>query len=378
MTSVLPGLDALARGFEPDLETFLRARRVGLATNPTGTTVDEKPALQILRDLQIPVQALFSPEHGFRADQEGHIASGFVDELPVHSLYGATRRPTPEMLANLDAVVFDLQDVGARFYTYSSTLFHLLEACAEANIAVVVLDRPNPLGDGIEGPLIEPELFSFIGMAPIPVRHGMTLGELARFFVDWKKLEVELHVVQIRDWKRHQRWNSTDLKWRRPSPNLPDFRAAAWYPGLCLLEFSDVSVGRGTDAPFQILAAPWLRPLEFIGAMPTISGLICEEVEVTPTHAVFAEEKCRGVRFSFVDEDHDISNPVAFGLCALSALRRSHPEFLRESWDKAAPLVGSRAVLEKLWNDDLDSVLEEAKRDAETFRRQRAPFLIYD
>ena len=378
MNFTLPGLDALARGFEPDLETFLRARRVGLVTNPTGTTIDEKPALEILRDLQIPVQALFSPEHGFRADQEGNIASGFVDALPVHSLYGATRRPTPEMLADLDAVVFDLQDVGARFYTYSSTLFHLLEACAEANIAVVVLDRPNPLGDGIEGPGIEPELFSFIGLAPIPVRHGMTLGELAHFFVSWKKLDVELHVVQIRDWKRNQRWNSTKLKWRRPSPNLPDFRAAAWYPGLCLLEFSDVSVGRGTPAPFQILAALWLRPTELMEAMPAISGLKCAEVGVTPTHAVFAGEKCRGVRFSFVDEDHDIPNPVAFGLSAMNALRRSHPELSRESWDKAAPLVGSRAVLEQLWNDDIDNVLIKAKNDAEIFRRQRAPFLIYD
>lgn len=367
---IMPGLDALATGSLPATDSYLQKQRVGLLTNPTGTTKSGKSALQVLRARGADVRALFSPEHGPKADREGEIESSRDGALPIHSLYGATRRPTPEMLAGLDAVVFDLQDVGARFYTYSSTLFLLLEAAAENDVAVVVLDRPNPLGDAVEGPIIEPELRSFIGAAPLPVTHGLTLGELAHWFVAWKALDVELHVVPVQDWHR-ERWPQTGLEWRRPSPNLPDFASAAWYPGLCLLEFSNLCVGRGTDAPFQILASPDFDSRTFLmmwnGPEPV------EAVEIVPAHAVFAGETCRGVRFG----GEAPLKPVAFGLRVMATLRASHPLFPREQWQKAGQLLGSREILELLWNGELDSALALARRDAEHFREERENFLNY-
>ena len=226
MPPTIPGLDALALPVNADLRALLCRLRLGLLTNPTGVTREGVPALDVLRGLEMNVVALFSPEHGPRADREGDIESGRESGLPLHSLYGATRRPTAAMLDGLEAVVVDLQDVGARFYTYASTLFYLLEECAPRNIAVVVLDRPNPLGGNCEGPIIEDDLRSFVGLAPLPVTHGLTMGELARWFADWRGLDVELQVARVEGWKRTLRWPQTGLQWRRPSPNLPDFEAA--------------------------------------------------------------------------------------------------------------------------------------------------------
>ena len=367
-----PGLDALPDNFA--LLARLKFQRLGVLTNPTGVTRDGTPALDVLRGLDLNVVALFSPEHGPRADREGKIESGRSAEgLPIHSLYGATRRPAPEMLDDLDAIIIDLQDVGARFYTYASTMFYLLEACAERNIAVVILDRPNPLGGGIEGPIIEPELQGFVGLAPLPIVHGMTMAELARWFVDYAKLDVELLVARVENWTREMRWPQTGLEWRRPSPNLPDFTAAAWYPGLCLLEFCDFCVGRGTDAPFQILAAPTLNAEKFV-KLWSDEAIKANMIEVTPTHAKFAGEKCRGVRF--VREPP--INPVHFGLEVIATLRAVTPNWPREDFEKAAPLVGSRAVMDGLWKGDFVPAETLWFDDAMVWKTQSAPFQIYD
>ncbi len=368
---VLPGLDALPKN--ADLLAQLHDKRLGLLTNPTGVTRDGAPALNVLRDLNLNVVALFSPEHGPRADREGAIESGQTAEgLPVHSLYGATRRPAPAMLDGLDAITIDLQDVGARFYTYASTMFHLLEACAGRNIAVVILDRPNPLGGGCEGPIIEPDLQSFVGLAPLPITHGMTMAELAFWFIDYAKLDAEILVSPVEGWSRDMRWPQTGLPWRRPSPNLPDFTAAAWYAGLCLLEFCDFSVGRGTNAPFQILAVPDFRAQEFVARWRN-NAIAASVVEVVPTHAKFAGEQCAGVRF----EGNLPDAPVHFGLEVMATLRASHPDWPREDFAKAAQLVGSRAVMEALWQHDLATALALTRRDGNAWKAERAPFLIY-
>ena len=368
---VVPGLDALPNNSA--LLARLKHRRLGLLTNSTGAARDGTPALELLRGLDLNVSALFSPEHGPRADREGAIESGRSAEgLPVHSLYGATRRPTPEMLDGLDAIIVDLQDVGARFYTYSATMFYLLEACAPRAVAVVILDRPNPLGGACEGPIIEPELSSFVGLAPLPITHGLTMAELARWFAAQAALDAELLVSPLENWARELRWPQAELQWRRPSPNLPDFAAAAWYPGLCLLEFCDFCVGRGTDAPFQILAAPDLDSDAFVRYWPR-DFVPVSALEVTPAHAKFAGERCIGVRF----EGAPPVAPVAFGLQAMATLRATRPQWPRADFDKAAPLVGSRAVMNALWNGDLARAQEIARADGERWQKERAPFLIY-
>lgn len=367
-----PGLDALPANSA--LLARLRDARLGLLTNPTGVTRDGAPALDALRGLSLNVSALFSPEHGPRADREGDIASGrSADGLPIHSLYGATRHPSPAMLDDLDAIVIDLQDVGARFYTYAATMFHLLEACAARAIAIVILDRPNPLGGEIvEGPTIEADLQSFVGLAPLPIVHGMTMAELASWFASYAELDVEILVSRVENWTRTQRWPQTELPWRRPSPNLPDFAAAAWYPGLCLLEFCDFCVGRGTDAPFQILAAPDFDAHQFVAHWQH-ETIAASAIEVVPAHAKWAQEKCAGVRFG---GDLPVA-PVQFGLQVMTTLRASQAAWLRADFDKAAPLVGARAVMDALWNGDLTLALAIARMDGNAWKAERAPFLIY-
>ena len=367
----IPGLDTLPHN--SDLLARLENQRLGLLTNPTGVTRDGTPALDVLRALDLNVVALFSPEHGPRADREGDIESGRSDEgLPIHSLYGATRRPAPAMLDDLDAIIIDLQDVGARFYTYAATMFHLMEACAPRGIAVVVLDRPNPLGGGCEGPIIEPDLQSFVGVAALPVTHGMTLAELANWFAQTTDLEINLLFAPVEGWTRQMRWPQTELEWRRPSPNLPDFTSAVWYPSLCLLEFCDFCVGRGTPAPFQILASPGFSAAEFVARWRN-RDIEASKIEVTPAHAKFAGEKCIGVRFSGDAPAH----PVAFGLEVMATLRAAHPTWPRADFDKAAPLVGSRVVMDALWNGDLATALALARMDGNAWRVEREEFLIY-
>ncbi len=370
--TVLPGLDALRANRAPDASQLLRGRRLGLLTNHTGCALDGTPALAVLRELGLDVRALFAPEHGFGGTREGAIESSrTADDLPIFSLYGTTRRPTPQMLDGVEILICDLQDVGARFYTYASTLAHCLDECARLGIAVLVLDRPNPLGgEVVEGPMMEEKNRSFIGTLKVPVRHGLTMGELARFYVSQAELKVELSIARVENWRREMMWPQTGLPWRRPSPNLPDFRAAAWYPGLCLLEFSNLSVGRGTSAPFQILAAPWLEPEKLLAALPAwpeIAEIEAEILEITPGHAVFAGEKCRAVRF--FSANGEPQRPVALGMAVLAALARSHRQIWSAQDQQAAlPLIGSGEVLNLLLDGEADAARELAARESSAFR----------
>lgn len=383
MKNVLPGADALCNEQDNATLQWLRAQRVGLVTNHTGRLMDGTPLLQVLRVLDIRIAALFSPEHGPQGTQEGDIESSSTNEgLPIHSLYGATRRPTAEMLQDIEALVFDIQDVGARFYTYSTTLAYCMEECAARGIPVVILDRPNPLGgEKVEGPLLEEECRSFIGYVRLPVVHGLTLGEIAQWHCAQAALDLDLRIVPVHGWTRTMRWPATGLDWIAPSPNLPDYISAAWYPSTCLLEFSGVSVGRGTSAPFQIVGAPWMnahRVLDAALSWPAEvrTSVSLEEIDFTPSRPLFEGELCHGVRLRA--EKVEGVPLTALGLALLEAIHRTHPDHLNEEkLNAAVPLIGSRRVLDAVRNGDLQHAFDISESGAQQFREERAPHLLY-
>jgi uncharacterized protein YbbC (DUF1343 family) len=378
MSNIMPGLDTLVANNVSPLLQSSAGRRLGLLTNQTGLTLDGTPAWEALKNVGFNILALFSPEHGLQGVLEGEVASSKMEDgTPIYSLYGVTRRPTEEMLSGLAAIVCDLQDVGARFYTYASTIFEVMEACAPLGIAVIILDRPNPLGGlTIEGPFADTDIEGLVGSTMVPVKHGMTLGELALMYRSWKGLNIEIEVVPVQNWTRDMRWPESGLTWRRPSPNLPDFESAAWYPGLCLIEFSNFSVGRGTEAPFRIFGSTDFDSQAFLQRFNSPAGISAQAIEFIPTAIPFpfANQRCHGIRFSHKSLPE---RPVEFGIRVMAALRQSHPHYSRENWDKAEKLLGNRAVLDALWEGNLDAALETANHDAEAFREKRQPFLLY-
>lgn len=383
--AVWPALDVAFHENEAEVLPFLRGRRLGLLTNHTGRTRRGRSTLSALRALGLDVRALFSPEHGLEGKREGDIASGQTeDHLPVHSLYGQTRRPTAAMLRDIEILVCDLQDVGARFYTYPSTLAHCMEECAAHGVAVAVLDRPNPLGGAeIEGPLIDEDARSFVGYLNVPIRHGLTLGELALLFQSDAGLDLELHVAKMRGWQRALLWPQTGLEWPVPSPNLPDFQSALWYPGICLLEFSAVSVGRGTPAPFQIIGAPWMNAPGVLRALedePIFTrNFQAAVLEFTPTRGQHCDAPCHGLKFSTAHSPPAATHFVSLGLVLLGVLHRVQPQVFGDGKLRAAlPLLGASGVLPMLREGALSQAVAVAQSDAEAFRARRAPFLLYD
>jgi uncharacterized protein YbbC (DUF1343 family) len=382
--AVLSGLDTLFEENDAGVPPLLRGRRIGILTNHTGRTRQGGSTLSALRSLNLDIRALFSPEHGIEGKREGDIASSETkDQLPIYSLYGETRRPTSEMLREIDILVCDLQDVGARFYTYAGTLAHCMEECAAREIAVVVLDRPNPIGGEIvEGPLIDKSARSFVGYLDVPIRHGMTMGELALLFQSDAKLKMELHVAKMRGWKRAMFWPQTGLKWPVPSPNLPDFQSALWYPGICLLEFSKVSVGRGTQAPFQIIGAPWLGAAGVLRALENepifTKDFQAEIITFTPARGEHEGAICSGLKFSTQHSAFSPQRFVPLGLFLLSVLHRVQPqEFGAEKLQAALPLLGASGVLPMLREGAVPAALEIAEHDAEKFLGRRKSFLLY-
>ena len=323
---VLTGIDALVRdGFRA-----LGGSRVGLVTNHTGLTRDGRAAIDVLHSApNISLEALFGPEHGIRGEVDEHVADGQDDKtgLPIWSLYGARTRPTTQQLAGLDTLVFDIQDIGCRFYTYLSTLGHVLEAASTAALRVVVLDRPNPIGGlAAEGPLADAEALSFVAYHPVPVRHGLTLGEMARLLHAEKSLTCPLEVIACEGWHRGDWYDATGLVWTNPSPNMRRLTAATLYPGIGLLEFTNVSVGRGTDTPFEVFGAPYLAPRAFASALNAegLPGVRFVPCRFTPNASVFSGEACGGVQIIVTDRDR--LNAVQVGLTMAVILRRLYPE----------------------------------------------------
>jgi uncharacterized protein YbbC (DUF1343 family) len=375
--AVRTGLDVLLH----DQVSLLQGKRVGLITNPTGRDAAGRSSSQVLQDHpQVDLVALFSPEHGLAANLDtGLIPDGTDPEtgLPVFSLYGRTRRPTPEMLAQIDVLVFDIQDVGTRFYTYISTMGEAMQAAAEHGKSMVVLDRPNPLGGVVlEGPMLDDDDRSFVGYHPLPLRHGLTVGELALLLRDELGLDLDLKIVPCQNWDRTTYFDGTGLLWVNPSPNMRSLNQAVLYPGVGLWEMTNLSVGRGTDTPFEVFGAPWIdaRVLAKELNQAGVPGVRFVPVEFTPTSHKYAGQMCQGVHVLVTHRDTFRS--VTCGLAIAQALYKLHPD----QWQIQAlnRLLGNRQVADAIVQGaDLVTLQQLADQGVEAFRQRRERFLLY-
>ena len=375
---VLTGIDVLVRdGFRQ-----LAGKRVGLITNHTGLDRQRRRTAALLAKAEgMTLVAIFGPEHGATGTfDQASVPDGKDEEtgVPVKSLYGKTKRPTPEMLADIDTLVFDIQDIGCRFYTYVSTMLEAMKAAAKQGKAFVVLDRPNPLGGlAIAGPLVDPGSETFVGCHPIPLRHGMTVGELAVLFKADLGLDLDLTVIPCEGWRRADAFDATGLEWVNPSPNMRSLTEAFLYPGIGLLEFTNLSVGRGTDTPFEVIGAPWLDGRKLADALAArgIPGVAFVPIRFTPRASKFSGSECGGVNLAITDRA--AFDPVRVGLEIAVALRRLHPQ----EWEaeKVAVLLLHRETLDAIvGGEPADSVLEAARHGVKEFSRRRGALLLYD
>ncbi|NOY90541.1 MAG: DUF1343 domain-containing protein [Deltaproteobacteria bacterium] len=379
-TPVLAGVDVLRRRgmrlFDDAGASPPRAPRVGLLTHGAARTRDGLKTVDLLIDRpEIDVVRVFTPEHGLDAQHEGRVRGGSYRGVPLTSLFGRRRAPRVADLRGLDALVVDLVDVGTRFYTYPSTLLAALRVAAEADVAVVVLDRPNPLGGVlVQGPVSRPSEPSFVNSFPLPIRHGLTLGELARLFVSELSLSVRLEVVAPAGWSRSARFADTGLAWSPPSPNLPTPESALLYPATALIEGANVSVGRGTDSPFALVGAPYLDAdaLAVRLSAAQLPGVRFEPAHFTPRARPYRNRACHGVRL--VLSDADAFRAARTGFALLLALRAEAPR--RFDLDATAGLVADDALLEMLRGGAPLEALERAwQPDLERFEAQRAQIL---
>ena len=374
---VLTGVDVLAsRQF-----AGLRGKRVGLLTNQTGRSREGASTIDLLAHADgITLVALLSPEHGIRGELDEAVESSRDEKtgLPIYSLYGPTRRPTEQMLAGIDTIVIDLQDVGARFYTFPATIGYVMEEAARRHVAVVVLDRPNPVnGFDVEGPVQDASAVGFNGYLPMPIRHGMTLGELAQLFNGEKRIGADLTVVSMTNWRRGDWFDETGVAWMNPSPNIRNLVAATVYPGIGAIEGTNISVGRGTDAPFEQIGAPWIDGVALAAALNAraIPGIRFYPVTFTPASgAKLGGQACHGV--FMVVTDRDRLRPVRAGLEIASALTTMYgAQFKLED---AALLFGSRETLSRVRaGEDPAAIAASWSAGEEQWRLTRARYLIY-
>jgi uncharacterized protein YbbC (DUF1343 family)/CubicO group peptidase (beta-lactamase class C family) len=374
---VLTGIDVLARdGFKQ-----LAGMRVGLVTNQTGRDAAGRSTIDVLyKAPNVTLVALFSPEHGIRGGADDKVSDSKDEQtgLPIYSLYGETRRPKPEQLKDLDALVFDIQDIGARFYTYISTLGYVMEAAAKAQRPIFVLDRPNPIaGLEVEGPVADADKFSFTAYHAIPVRHGMTIGELARLFNQERSIGCDLRVIEMVGWRRAMWLDETNLLWVNPSPNMRSLTEATLYPGIGLLETTNVSVGRGTDTPFEVVGAPWIDGQQLAAYLngQRIAGVRFVPLRFTPASSVFKGEECSGVNIIITDRAG--FRAVRNGLEIAVALRKLYPT----QWkvDNYARLLVNSDALERLKRGDSAGEIQKSwAAQLEDFKQKRARVLIYN
>ncbi|HKB12424.1 MAG TPA: serine hydrolase [Vicinamibacterales bacterium] len=373
----LTGIDVLAA------ENFarLRGRRVGLVTNQTGVSAKGESTIDLLAHAPgATLVALFSPEHGIRGLADDKVASSRDEKtgLPIHSLYGATLRPTDAMLQGIDTLVVDLQDIGARFYTYPATVGYILEEAARRKLSVVVLDRPNPIGGvEVEGPVQDASAVGFNGYLPMPIRHGLTLGELARLFNGEKQIGADLTVVAMKNWRREAWFDETGIAWLNPSPNMRNMVAATVYPGVGAIEGTNISVGRGTDTPFEQLGAPWVDGVALAAALNAraLAGVRFYPTSFTPAAgAKFAGQPCHGVFIIVTDRDR--LRPVRMGLEIASALIRLHGT--KFDLDAAARLFGSKVALARVRaGEDPATIAASCSPDEARWRATQMKYLLY-
>ena len=379
---VRPGVEVLIQ----DSLHLVSGKRVGLVTNHTGIDRNRRSDIDILADHpEVELIALYSPEHGIRGEERaGAAIESGVDErtgLPIHSLYGETRKPTPDMLENVDVLIFDMQDVGARYYTYVSTMALAMEAAGENGIPFLVLDRPNPIrGDVVQGNVLDPEYSTFVGLYEVPMRHGMTPGELARMYVGEFGISVDLTVVPVDGWRRDMTFDDTGLPWVAPSPNMPDVASALAYPGTCLFEGTPISVGRGTDRAFRWIGAPWLDGAVLAEALNGygIEGVRFEPASFTPTNA--GDRKFEGVNVHGVElvaerSDYDASRAAIAMLIETYRMSGDNWAWYQAHFDR---LSGTDAIrLGLVAGASFDDLVSSWDSDVRGFETVRAPYLLY-
>lgn len=328
MMKVYSGIDI----FEKVLPKKFYGLRAGVLIHPA--SVNRKLVYTkdvFLKSKKIQIKAFFGPQHGIFGDTQDNMIEweGFIDKttgLPVYSLYGKTRKPTEQMLEGIEVFIIDLQDVGARYYTYIWTMALCMEAC-ERKISLIVLDRVNPIGGHIvEGPVLKPEFSSFVGLYPLPIRHGMTIGEIAMYFKSRFYPEVDLTVIPLRGWRRNQWFDSTGLPWVMPSPNMPTLETATVYPGMCLLEGTILSEGRGTTRPFEIFGAPFIEPERLVRRLNDfkLKGVFFRPLYFSPTFNKFAGKLCGGAQIHVIDREK--FKPFKTAIAILLAIKELYPE----------------------------------------------------
>lgn len=385
--TILSGLDVLLK----EQQSLFKDACVGLITNPTGITRAGQSNIDAFLAAGIHLVALYCPEHGLDAAvADAQYVPSRHDArtgLPVHSLYGDTRKPTAEMLAGIDTLLFDLQDVGARFYTFTTTLALALASCAETGVRLVVLDRPNPVGGMIiEGPMLASSLQSFIGHGPLPIRYGLTIGELAQFYNGELSIDAELSVIAMQGWNRGMWFDQTGLMWVPPSPGIPHWTTTIAYPGMCLIEGTNLSEGRGTPLPFQIAGAPWLDGYALAEELNgyRCGGVYFRPITFVPDAGRHAGQVCHGVQVHVTDRE--AFRPVMVGLYLMGACRAQRPdgfEILDTSWEGPAPhldlLTGMPAMRKAIQNGEpLTSMPEAWESDLACFDQARSKYLLYE
>ncbi len=373
---VQAGVDALeAQRFAP-----LRGKHVGIITNHTGVNAQGKTTVDVLTHAPgVQVVAIFSPEHGLGGSRDEKISSAKdpVSGLPAYSLYGDTLRPTDEMLAGIDALVFDLQDAGVRFYTYTTTMAYCMEEAAKRKIAFFVLDRPNPLnGEIVEGPVLDADKTSFTAYFSLPVRYGLTIGELAQLFNAENQMHCDLHVIEMKGWKRNYFYEDTGLRWIPPSPNLRTLKGSILYPGLEILQNAGVSVGRGTETPFEEFGAPWMRG-EDVAARLTerhVAGLRFVAQDFIPVVGLNAGQRCGGVAIRVMDKR--VVRSMSMGIEIASVLHTLYPEKFDAA--KILPLTGNAETVKLLEaNAPAEEIVAGWKADLAAFEAMRRKYLLY-
>lgn len=374
---VLTGLDILAgRGFAPMVN-----KKVGLITNHTGIDRFGRSIIESMHGkLGDKLLALFSPEHGLQGMLDSKVPSSVHEEtgLPIHSLYGETRRPTHEMLEGIEVLVFDIQDIGTRFYTYITTMAYAMEEAAKRGIEFIVLDRPNPInGLAVEGPVLDKKLLSFIGYYPMPLRHGMTVGELALMFNSENRIGCRLEVIKMEGWSRKLWFDQTGLPWVNPSPNMRSLTEAMLYPCVGTLEGTNISVGRGTDTPFELLGAPWIDGIKLAAMLNArrLPGVTFVPVRFKPEASVYQGELCGGINLIVLDRN--AFRPVATAVEIASALYRLYPNIFQI--DRALSHIGQSWVIERIKRgDDPRQIAAAWEPEVRAFIKLRSKYLLYD
>ncbi len=369
----------------------LRSSRVGLVTHTAAVGPDMTRNVDALIRAGVTLSALFSPEHGlYGIAADGAAVLNTVDArsgLPVHSLYGDHRTPTTDMLQDIDILVVDMQDVGVRFYTFVSTLAYVLQSAAQADIPLMVLDRPNPINGRVrEGPLLAPGFESFVGAVPVPIRHGLTIGELAQMLNGEWQLGADLTVAKMRNWRRDMWFDDTGLPWVPTSPAMAHLSTAILYPGTCLLEGTNLSEGRGTPLPFEVCGAPWINEHELAAELNRLDlpGVRCRATRFVPSSpGRFVDQICHGVQFHVTDRD--ALRPVTMGLYMIAAVKALCPSdftWQAQSWEGKHPhfdlLVGTDEIRKAIdAQADIDALVQDWEDDLTRFATSCRPYLLY-